>query len=257
MRVNGGAGLVTTRAIILAAGVSSRLRPLTDERPKCLLPMGQKTILDWQLESLQAAGVSDFVIVVGYRRERIEDHVRNLYPSLRVRFVVNEEYETTNTLFSLNAALAECRGDFYYLNADVVFDEQILFKLAQGREGGYIAIDRKQCREEEVKVMVRDGQVYAIGKHLDPAVSYGEFIGVANFSGEFAERFRTTVHDEAVGGNEMRFFEHALDVLADKSRLIAVDITGLACIEIDFPEDYDAALHQVQAMLGLAAGGHE
>ncbi|MBX5436098.1 MAG: phosphocholine cytidylyltransferase family protein [Alicyclobacillaceae bacterium] len=237
--------LHVAHSIILAAGQSVRLRPLTNDLPKCLLPMGPKTILDWQLESLAAIGVTNVILVVGYRRELIEQHVRDHFPGLNVRYVVNPDFATTNTLFSLKLALEAYHGDFYYLNADVVFDEQILRRLEPGSDGGFLAIDRKQCREEEVKVVVQGNRVLGIGKHLDPATCYGEFIGVAKFAGSFVDKFRKTVYQEAVPGNEMKFFEHALDVMRDKSGLTVVDITGLPCVEVDFPEDYEYAVTQV------------
>jgi len=235
-----------TCAIILAAGQSVRLRPLTDDKPKCLLPMGPKTILDWQLDALETVDVENVYIVVGYRKEMIEEHIHNTHPNMRVTYVENPDYQTTNTLFSLRLALEAYRGDdFYYLNADVVFDEAILARLAPLENAGYLAIDRKQCREEEVKVTVDGPRILEIGKHLDPDVCYGEFIGVAKFAGGFANRFRTTVLAQATPGNEMKFFEHALDVMPDKHDMVAIDITGLPCVEVDFPEDYDYAVNEV------------
>lgn len=239
--------MLPARAVILAAGQSVRLRPLTDNLPKCLLPMGPKTILDWQLESLQSIGVLDITLVVGYCQEKIKSHVSQNYPHLRVSYVTNEDFKTTNTLFSLKLALEQVTCDFYYLNADVVFDDEIIQRLAPHENGGYLAIDCKQCREEEVKVTVDGVKVLEIGKHLDSDLCYGEFIGVAKFSGDFVSLFRDTVFRLAVPGNEMKFFEYALDDLADKSGLVAVDITGLPCVEVDFPEDYDYAVNQVLA----------
>ncbi len=233
------------RAVILAAGQSVRLRPLTNDKPKCLLPMGPQTILDWQLQSLASVGVMDVILVVGYRKEAIANHIASHYPELRVSYITNPDFARTNTLFSLSLALRQYEGDFYYLNADVVFDDSILQRLAEQQDGGFLAIDRKQCRDEEVKVLVAGQRVLQIGKHLDPEISYGEFIGVAKFGGEFAARFRDTVLNQAVPGNEMRFFEHALDVMHNKAGLMAVDITGLPCVEVDFPEDYDYAVQQV------------
>ncbi|KPV43348.1 NTP transferase domain-containing protein [Alicyclobacillus ferrooxydans] len=234
-------------AVILAAGQSIRLRPLTNDSPKCLLQMGPKTILDWQLQALQSAEIVDIVMVVGYRKEMIQAHIAENYPELNVTYVVNEDFTTTNTLFSLELALRSFEGDFYYLNADVVFDKEILHRLVPNEGGGYLAIDRKQCREEEVKVIVDGDQILEIGKHLDPAICYGEFIGVAKFTGSFAERFRNTVYEEAIEENKMKFFEHALDVMSDKTGMTAVDITGLPCVEVDFPEDYEYATQTVLA----------
>lgn len=235
-----------TCAVILAAGQSVRLRPLTDDKPKCLLPMGPKTILDWQLDALQSVAVEEVYIVVGYKKEMIQAHVEETHPNMRVIYVENPNFTTTNTLFSLEIALRTYKGnDFYYLNADVVFDERILEQLAPLQNAGYLAIDRKQCRDEEVKVIVDGSRILEIGKHLNPDICYGEFIGVAKFAGAFAQRFRATVNAQAIAENQMKFFEHALDVMADKHDMVAVDITGLPCVEVDFPEDYDYAVNEV------------
>lgn len=207
--------------------------------------MGPKTILDWQLQALESVGSTDVTIVVGYRKEMIQAHIRENYPHFTVHYVENPEYMHTNTLFSLKLALLETEGDFYYLNADVVFDEEIIQRLSPLHDGGFLAVDCKQCREEEVKVTVSESQVLEIGKHLNPDECYGEFIGVAKFSGEFAERFRSSVFSEAVPGNEMKFFEHALDMMKDKTGMTAVNITGLPCVEVDFPEDYEFAVKEV------------
>ncbi len=241
-------------SIILAAGRSVRLRPLTDDKPKCLVQMGPKTILDWQLQALESVGCTDTRIVVGYLKEMIIEHIQKNYPNFTVTYIENPDFAITNTLFSLERALREYSGDYYYLNADVVFDERIMKQLAKYTDGGFLAVDRKQCREEEVKVIVNEKQITEIGKHLDPEICYGEFIGIAKFSGEFATRFRETVMREAHAGNEMKFFEHALDTMLDKRDMTAIDITGLPCVEIDFPEDYDYAVREVLATFqkGLA-----
>lgn len=231
-------------AIILAAGRSMRLRPLTDDRPKCLLPMGSKTILDWQLDALRSVGVHDLLVVVGYRQDMIRGHLAQ-HPDMRITYVENPNFATTNTLFSLRCALETHEGDFYYLNADVVFDPQIMARLAPGEDGAYLAIDKKQCREEEVKVQIENGRIIAIGKHLNPETCDGEFIGVAKFCGNAARSFRAQVLADAVAGNEMQFFEYALDRWPDKAHLFPVDVTGLPCVEVDFPEDYDYAVSEV------------
>lgn len=237
-------------AIILAAGRSSRMRPLCDNTPKCLLPMGTKTILDWQFEAIRKIGVHDVLMVVGYRSEMIQQHVFAKYPSLSVKFIENARFAATNTLHSLGLALEVYTGDFYSLNADVVFDERILQRLqSAGTEGGYLAVDRKQCRDEEVKVRVQANEVKEIGKHLNPDDCYGEFIGVAKFAGEFARRFRANVFTEISAGNEMAYFEQAIDTLPDKSLLEVIDVSKLACVEVDFPDDYLHAWTQVLPQL--------
>ncbi|MCI0182702.1 NTP transferase domain-containing protein [Sulfoacidibacillus ferrooxidans] len=233
-------------AIILAAGLSSRLRPLTDETPKCLLPMGDRTILDWQLYALTSIGIEDIVIVVGYKQELVRAQLQEKWPQLRVTYVVNEDYATTNTLFSLAMAFAQVpERDFYYLNADVVFHKEIVTRLDPYENGAFLAIDCKQCREEEVKVRVSQNSIIEIGKEMDPNICLGEFIGVAKFSGSFVHSFRETVARLAIPGNERKFFEYALDELTRTDTLTPVDITGIPCVEVDFKEDYDYAVSYV------------
>lgn len=232
--------------IILAAGQSSRLRPLTNDRPKSMLPIGDRLIIDWQLQSLESIGIRDVFITVGYRKEMIMSHVKATYPHLNVQFIENDRYAETNTLFSLQKVLKNYEGDFYYLNADVMFDTTILELLSkQTGSGGFLAIERKLCGEEEVKVLVKKiNAVVEVGKHVDPKVSAGEFIGIAKFTGSFARMFRENVVKQATVDNEMKYFEHALDTMEDKTGLYALDITGNRCVEIDFPEDYQNALNK-------------
>ena len=78
---------MSVKAIILAAGTASRLRPLTSDRPKCLLKIGERTLLERSMDALIAAGVSEFCIVTGYLHNLIEDFVSKRYPGLEVTFI--------------------------------------------------------------------------------------------------------------------------------------------------------------------------
>ncbi|HJL58703.1 MAG TPA: sugar phosphate nucleotidyltransferase, partial [Alphaproteobacteria bacterium] len=89
------------KAVILAAGVSRRLYPMTYEMPKCLIEVGEKPILDHQLIALQSADVNDIVLVVGYYREAIINHVQTNFPDMNIEYVINHHYFETNTAYSL------------------------------------------------------------------------------------------------------------------------------------------------------------
>ncbi len=89
------------KAVILAAGVSRRLLPYTKDTPKCLLNLGDKTIMDYQLSALDQEGVRDIVMVVGYRRDQIMEAARQRFPRMNYTFVTNHRYEETNTAYSL------------------------------------------------------------------------------------------------------------------------------------------------------------
>jgi len=117
------------KAIILAAGVGSRIRPLTDNCPKSLLKIGDYTILEMMISHLQSSGINDVVIVLGYLQQQIKDYIAGNFPDVNVQFVINEHYETTNTGYSLmltESFVKDC--DFIKFDADVVFEKSILNK---------------------------------------------------------------------------------------------------------------------------------
>ena len=122
------------KAVILAAGVASRLRPLTNNTPKCLLKVGSKNILELTIENLVANKIFDIVIVTGYLENQIRDFVNIRFPELNITFCYNEFYESTNNIYSLwlarNALHAD---DMLLMDSDIVFDKRIIAKLMQFR----------------------------------------------------------------------------------------------------------------------------
>ena len=183
------------KAIILAAGASKRLLPLTRNLPKCLIKVGDKSILEHQLDAVEHAGISRAVIVVGYLKEKIIGHVGSSYRSIgTVSYIENPEYETSNTIYSLYLAREEFKDeDFIYFNADVLFHREIVKLLCDYPSRNALAVDYKRCGDEEVK-FTTDGnrRIVRLGKEIPPEQAEGEFIGIAKFgsnvSGEFIER---------------------------------------------------------------------
>ena len=100
------------KAVILAAGMASRLRPLTEHTPKCLLKIGERSLLERSMDAIIAGGISDFVIVTGYLHEQIEQFVTSHYAdSIKVRFIHNEVYDSTNNIYSLWLARPAVDGE--------------------------------------------------------------------------------------------------------------------------------------------------
>ena len=92
-------------AVILAAGMSRRLRPLTDTMPKCLLKIGNKSLLQRSVDALISCGINEFVVVTGYRSRMITDFLKDNYPDKIFHFVDNADYDTTNNIYSLWLAM--------------------------------------------------------------------------------------------------------------------------------------------------------
>jgi choline kinase len=171
-----------TKAIILAAGVGSRLRPLTDDRPKCLLEVGGRTLIDHQMAALHRYGLTDVIVVVGYCGDLIRRHLDG-----RARYVDNERYERTNSLYSLWLAREELVSGALILNSDVLAPPLLFDRLLKLPAPGAVLVERCDTFEpEDMKVMLNGSYVVDFGKELAGDRAHAHNVGMAKFSGEEA-----------------------------------------------------------------------
>lgn len=237
------------KAIILAAGVSRRLYPLTYEIPKCLIEVGAKPILSHQLEALQSSGITDIIMVVGYYREAIMSHVQSQFPDINFEFVINHHYFETNTAYSLRLCNELVNGDpFVLMNADVLYPKEVLNRVIHSNHDTSLAVEIKPCGREEVKVIEGDdNRLVAIGKELIEDNALGEFIGVAKFSAEFSTAFGESLDRLITAGGTADYFEAAIHPLMSEYSVYYADVSDLPCIEIDFIEDLEKARELVKS----------
>ncbi len=228
--------------ILLAAGIGSRLRPLTESRPKCLLEVGGVTLLERTLRAFVEAGVDECLLVTGYLQGMVEGAVRGFGLPLKVRFVHNERFGATNNNYSLWLAGLQAEGeDIILLDGDILFETGILRSLIGAAEPDALVVRAGgPLGAEEIKVELDGaGAVRRIGKEVDPGCADGESIGIEKFSAPAArELFRI------LGRRRERyeFYEASFQELIDGGvRLAAVSAGGMACMEIDTPQDLEAA----------------
>ena len=231
------------KAVILAAGVGSRIRPLTDNCPKSLLKINGKTILEMMISHIQTCGISEVVFVLGYLQDQIKNYVKTQFPDLVVHFITNEKYEVTNTGYSLmltkNFVLD---STFIKFDADVVFDINILKSLIASEYDNCLCIDKNiNLDAEEIKVIIRDkNRVVKASKTVKPLDAIGESIGIEKISSEAAQALFSEL--ELMMKDEQYYQEYNEAVY---ERLIekdvpfhALDISGLKWTEIDTQEDF-------------------
>lgn len=233
-------------AVILAAGIGSRLSPLTDTCPKSLLSVGGSVILERMIRNCLSCGMSQFVLVLGHRADEIRRFVDKTFRGIRVSYVINDRYRETNTGYSLMLASAAVgTAEFVKFDADVVFDVKILRQLLDSDRPNVLCIDRNIALEdEEVKVIADERmQVLEVGKSVDPKRALGESIGIEKISAKtghvlFAELALMMESRE----NLQAYYEAAYAQLVGKdTAFYALDITGLDWTEIDTAEDFAAA----------------
>ncbi len=235
------------RAVILAAGIGSRLKTLTADKPKCMVTVNGRCIIDYQIGALLAAGVESVHVVSGFRAEQLEAHLRSRYPGdSRISLVENVDYLSTNNMYSLSLCVDFVRGEpFLLMNADVVFDESIVRSLIEA-PGSRICVDVGAYNEESMKVtLAADGlSLGSISKAIPQCDALGSSIDVYRFdsadSALFFDHIGKIIHEE----RRMReWTEVALDDLmrSGRLRIEALDISGRPWYEIDNMADLMAA----------------
>jgi len=242
------------KAIIVAAGMGRRLSPYTDDRPKCLVEINGRSILQRQVDAYRAAGVDDIVIVRGYMREKID------VPG--ARYFENLDFRANNILLSLFHAEPAMEGGFLFSYSDIVFRPEVV-KSVLSTEGDYaLCIDRRwheayvgrlQHPVEEGEVAkVIDGRVTLVGKKTMPAAeATGEFIGLARFSAAAAEKMRAQFHlrQKELAGKpygraprfEVAYLTDLLNDLIDAGEVMRPTFIDGGWREIDTVEDFERA----------------
>jgi choline kinase len=235
---------VTRTAVILVAGIGSRLRPLTDDRPKALVDVGGETILARAVRLLHAHGVERIVLATGYR----EDSVRRALEGAPVElaFCPNPRFDTTQNAVSL-ALCEEALGSrsFFKLDGDVVFDGEVLERLDASDAPLAMAVDRtRRTDAEAMKFRVADGdRIVELGKHILLDRAAGESIGIERLDAACVQTVFDGLRAAMTAGRTHLYYEDVYSELIDRGRLqaAAVDVGDLPWTEIDDLADLERA----------------
>jgi choline kinase len=231
------------RAIILSAGQGSRLLPLTADRPKCLVPLGRRSFIEWQIRQLDAGGVRDIVVVTGFRAEMVEAELaRMVHPGLTVRTLFNPFFGVADNLGSCWLARAEMNRDFIVLNGDTLFESAVLERLlASPPEPIAVTVDKKPRYDaDDMKVRLDGARLLDIGKTLPPEHSHAESIGLLLFRGPGAGAFAEAVDAAMRRAEGLKWwYLRVIAGLAERGIVSTVSIEGLEWGEMDYPQDLE------------------
>ena len=198
-------------AIILAAGKGERLRPLTDNRPKCLVKLFGKSILEWQIESFQNLGITDITVVTGYLSDLIN------FPSVKI--IKNNKFNTTNMLETLFCAETSFTNSTIISYGDIIFESSILKKLISSKYDSSIIIDKnwldywkirfKNPLDDAESLEVNDdGYIKNIGQKVtDIKNIQGQYIGLMKFQNtsiiDLVKIYHNAKNDAKLGTNPL------------------------------------------------------
>lgn len=230
--------------VILAAGMAKRLRPLTDTKPKCLLEVGGKTLLQRTVDAMISAGAEEFVVVTGYRENMIREFLTARYPQYTINFIDNPDYEHNNNIFSLWLAMAKLHGnEVLLMDSDILCDPEAVRRVAR-KTVPALAMQKHELGEEEMKIVVdAEGRITEISKTCSPTDAIGESVGIEKMTAEYTEaiyqELRKMILDE---GLIDIFYERAFERLIPQGHTFeVVDTTDLFSYELDTTEDLEKA----------------
>ena len=232
------------KAIILSAGQGSRLGHLVDDRPKCLIDFNGRSLLDRQLDALEANGVHEAVVVTGFHDELVQQAIERRSGGPKVRTVFNPFYKVADNTGSLYMAREELSGDCLVWNGDTLVSRALMAKVVRNdRSGICVTIDRKAegYDDDDMKVVEEGGRLKAIGKRISDGVN-AESIGLLAFRSGGAEQFREAI-EQAMRTSEGTtiWYLRVINHIAQSNDVWTLDIQGEEWGEVDFPPDVEAA----------------
>lgn len=240
------------QAIILAAGLAKRLRPLTDTTPKCLLEVNGKNLLHRTMENVIANGINDFVFVTGYREDMIKNYLKENFSNCKIQFLSNLDFANNNNSYSLWMTKNFITKDIILLDSDILFDKGIIKELLDSDHKNCLAVNfETELDEEQIKVVLDENKkILEISKVTDLKKSAGESIGIERFSLDFMQELykvldRKIINERNVNEFYEKSFEEVIqsknNAVNERNSIYAIDVSHYKCMEIDTVEDYERA----------------
>lgn len=243
--------------VILSAGMGTRLRPLTDEIPKPLLEINNITLLERMIKNCINVGIREFILIIGYKKEKVFEIVPKLEEKLNIsiKVIENDEYNITNTSVSTYLASyyieKEKLDDFILINGDNIVDPEIIAKIAETDNSSLIVDNFKDLNEESFKLILDDvktnedntivnGIISEIGKEIDILSSTGEFIGVSKVIKDDIPRFNEILI-QLINEDKQNYYDFAYKFLSRDTIIDYVLTNGLKWTEIDDHNDWAIA----------------
>ena len=238
--------MTSLKAVIVAAGVAQRMQPLTNDIPKCFLPVGGRPLIEYSLEALKDCGITEVAFVVGYMKDEFPARLGNAY-----EYIYNPFYATTNDMASLWFAKDYVRdSDFVYMHSDLLYHPEILKVTVASRAEIALAVEETECDDEMMKVRVDGLYLLESSKEIPADEAFGEWTGIARFSSTGWNKYLPAVEQLLAAGAFNVYDTAAMNLLVQQERVIQiVPFQRLPFIEIDYAEDLRKARDEIAPRL--------
>ena len=229
------------KAIILNSGIGKRMRPFTNENPKCLVKLNGKTILGHEIENLLHYGIKDIIITVGPFEEKIKKFVKDNFPDLNITYVKNPIYDSTNAIYSLWLTKHLIDDDILTMHGDMVFDRKLLGDLVNGKYPNCVLVNNKiEPPEKDFKGKIEEDIVARISVNISGENAF--FLApIYKFSKDSFDLWLDEMDKFVKSGNVKVYAEEAFNNISTQLKLYPVYYDDEFCMEIDNFDDLEIA----------------
>jgi len=225
------------RAIILAAGIGSRISPITNLITKCLIEINGKKIIKRQIDSLLKVNINEIIVVVGYLKNKIKSILKD-----SVVYIENPIYHNSNSSYSLWLARDFIDEGFIYLNSDLIFEEGIIKKLLDSKFENAMMIDKNiNTKGDMFKVKMDGNKIIKLDKKLNPNECSAEAPGPVKFSKKGARKIFKKLDEYISNEDKSQWCYTIFSEVAEEINLRGIHVEGLVWMEIDNVEDLKKA----------------
>ena len=227
------------QGVILAAGRGTRMGDI--DIPKCLLKIGNLSLIQYQLSCLRQLGIDDVMIITGYNEHLIKEHLIKERLDTNIKYEFNENFENTNNLYSLFKAKDFVKDDFICLHADLLFHRKILKKCYEHPANVCLVIE-KNIRVETLRVKIESGKILQINKTLPMDSADGNFIGMVKFRKAIHKSLFDEMSELIEQQNLNAYFAVAIEKMIKKGIYAEfVETENLPWVDIDEKNEFESA----------------
>ena len=236
------------KTVILAAGVGSRLKSLTNDRPKTMLEIMKNTLIHYIISALLKNGIADITMVVGFQYEKLIKYLKENFPEVKFKFIVNPEYQNKENIYSLYLALPYIRGeDIMILNSDIFCEDKIIKKAIEATFNTMIVDADTEYTVEATKVKIdASGYISDIGKNLTFDESDGEYIGILKLLKNSTDLYFDQITQMVQNGDVHVWYPYAFRKILPLIRIEPIFTDKLLWEEIDTAPDYERAIQKAK-----------
>lgn len=222
------------RAVIMAAGVGSRIQGLIHDKPKCLIQAGAQSLISRSVEMLKCKGIDDISVITGYKSELVRNEM-----GAQVRYFHNPFYQVTNSIASLWLARTLLDDDLILMNADLYFEEEVLDIALDQDEHAVMLSDSSRIEDADFRFGVDGRCIRKTGNKLSNAETDCEYVGIVRIDKSFSETFKSRLEKMVSDRDMNNWWEGVLySFIDERMDIFHVDVGGAFWTEVDTPVDY-------------------